>query len=314
MSRYRVVVTDQVFPDTETERRMLAEIDAELVVASGDNEAILEAAAEADALLNTYHPIGADDIARLERCRIIARYGIGVDNVDLAAARAAGITVTNVPDYCVEEVATHALALLLTLQRKVLLADQVTRRGGWGVGDVVPMYRLSELTTGLLGYGRIARHLAHMLRATGTSVIAHDPFVTDDPGDGTRMVGFDELLEQSHAISLHCPLTPSTRGIIGAKELARMRNDAVLVNTSRGPLVVLDDLLQALRDGEIAGAGLDVFEREPPSPADFEGVPGLVVTPHTAFYSEQAVQESQRKATTQVIKVLGGQQPDYPVN
>lgn len=314
MSRYRVVVTDQVFPDTETERRMLAEIDAELVVASGGDEAILEAAAGADALLNTYHPIGADAIARLDRCRIIARYGIGVDNVDLDAARAAGITVTNVPDYCVEEVATHALALLLTLQRKVLLADQITRRGGWGVSDVVPMYRLSELTTGLLGYGRIARHLARMLAAIGTTVIAHDPFVTSDPGDGTRMVGFDELLEESHALSLHCPLTESTRGIIGAKELARMRSEAVLVNTSRGPLVVLDDLLQALRDGEIAGAGLDVFEREPPSAADFEGVPGLVVTPHTAFYSEQAVRESQRKATTQVIKVLGGQQPDYPVN
>lgn len=312
MARFKVVVTDQVFPDVEIERRLLAEIDAELEVADGTREGVLAAVGQADALLNTYLAIDADLLAAAERCRVVARYGIGVDNVDLRAASAAGVVVTNVPDYCVEEVATHALAMLLALLRKLPDSDRLLRDGAWGVDGIRPLRRVSELTFGLLGFGRIARRLAGTLHQLGATVIAHDPYL-DASGDATELVDLDELLVRADALSLHAPLTPATRGIIDAAALARMRDDAVLVNTSRGPLVVLADLLDALRGGRLAGAALDVFEHEPPDPAQLRDVPGLLTSPHTAFYSESSLSESQRKAATQVVKVLTGAAPDYPV-
>jgi D-3-phosphoglycerate dehydrogenase len=312
VSDFRVVVTDQVFPDVEVERELLAGIGVKLEVASGSREEVLGLASGADALLNTYMPLDRDAIARLQRCHVIARYGIGVDNVDLVAAREAGIVVTNVPDYCTEEVATHALALILALVRRLPQGDALVRIGRWGVGELGPIARLSELTVGLVGYGRIARHLTAVLRALGASVVAHDPLL-ERADDGTRLVGLDELLGGAQVVSLHCPLTPETRGLFDAERLRRMRRDAVLVNTSRGPIVVLHDLLCALREGVVAGAALDVFEREPPDPALLAEVPNLLVTPHAAFYSEAAVRESQRKAATQVLRVLTGQPPQYPV-
>lgn len=314
MPTYRVVVSDQVFPTVDTEREMLAAIDAELIVADGDREAMLELAAGADALLNTYASFSADDIARLEKAKIIARYGIGVDNIDLEAAKAAGIAVTNVPDYCLEEVAVHTVALLLALYRKVLDGDRLVRAGGWGVEAMRPIGRVSELTIGLVGYGQIARRVATAMRAMGSTVIAYDPYLTD-AGDGTRLVDLDELLATSDAVCLHAPLTPGTRGLIGAEQLRAMRDDALLVNTSRGPLVVTADVLDALRNGVIGGAALDVLETEPlPDPSILEGVPNLIVTPHIAFYSEAAIKESQTKAATQVINALTGGELDYQVN
>lgn len=312
MSRYRVVVTDQVFPDVENERALLASIDAELVVADSTREDALRLGRDADALLNTYLPIDASFLAELEGCRIVARYGIGVDNIDLGAAAAAGVVVTNVPDYCVEEVATHALAMMLSLVRRLPEADALLRSGAWGVDGIRPVRRFSELTVGLLGYGRIARTLAGFVRALGAEVVAHDPYV-DSVTDGTRLLAFEELLAQSDVVSLHPPLTEATRGIMDAGAFAAMRDDAVLVNTSRGPLVVHDDLVAALRSGQIRAAALDVFEQEPPDHASVAEVPGLLTSPHTAFYSEAALAESQHKAATQVIKVLSGETPDYAV-
>jgi D-3-phosphoglycerate dehydrogenase / 2-oxoglutarate reductase len=316
--RFRVVVTDQVFPDVDTERELLATVGAELEVASGDRDEVLEQARDADALLNTYMPIDAEAVAALKRCRIIARYGIGVDNVDLDAARQAGIVVTNVPDYCVEEVATHALGLILALVRKIPQGDALVRAGGWGVERLRPVTRLSELTTGLVGFGRIARRLARVLDAMDARVIVHDPYITPDADgrtpDGRPLVELEELLATADVVSVHCPLTPATRGLIDAAALARMRPSAVLVNTSRGPIVKLADLLEALRGERLAGAALDVLEQEPPDAAVLREVPNLLVTPHAAFYSEAAVRESQRKAATQIIRVLTGLQPDYQVN
>ncbi|TME81014.1 MAG: C-terminal binding protein [Chloroflexi bacterium] len=312
MARYKVVVSDQVFPTVDVERELLAEIDAGLEVADGTFEGVAGLAADADAILNTYFPVQADLIDRLSRCRIIARYGIGVDNVDLAAAERAGIIVTNVPDYSVEEVAAHAVALILSLLRRIPEADRLTRAGGWGIERLRPIRRISELTFGLVGYGRIARRAADILTALGGRLIAHDPFVAAAPGV-PPLVALDELVATSNVISIHAPLTDGTRGLFDAQLLGRMRPDAILVNTSRGPLVVLDDLLAALRDGRLAAAALDVFDREPLDPSRIEGVPNLLVTPHMAYYSEESLAESQRKAATQVIKVLMGEEPDYPV-
>lgn len=312
MSRFKVVVTDQVFPDVEVERAMLAEIDASLEVADGSLEDALAKGRDADALLNTYVPLDADAFAQLEHCRIVARYGIGVDNIDLDAARKAGIVVTNVPDYCVEEVATHALSMLLSLLRRLPQGDAKVRAGGWGLDGLRPMTRLSELTVGLVGFGRIARRLADSLQVLGCRLIVHDPFLKPSD-DLPPLVSLEELLRTADAVSLHAPLTAGTRGMIDASALALMPEHAVLVNTSRGPLVVLEDLVAALREGRLRAAGLDVLPVEPPPAGAVDDVPNLLLTPHTAFYSEQAVRESQTKAATQVIKVLTDREPDYAV-
>jgi len=313
VATYKVVVSDQVFPTVDLERAMLAEIDAELQVATGDVEAVLEVAADADAILNTYLPWSADTIARLQRCKIIARYGIGLDNIDLDAAADAGVVVTNVPDYSVQEVAAHSLAMMMAMLRKITVGDGVIRSGGWKIDALRPIRRLSTLTVGLVGFGRIARRFAEAVQALEMDLVVHDPYVTPGPGI-PRLVDLDELLEISDVVSVNAPLTPETRGIVNAGTLAKMKSSAILVNTSRGPLVVLDDLLAALRAGTIAGAALDVFEQEPLDASRIEGTPNLLVTPHMAYYSEEALQESQRKAATQVIKVLTGVEPDYKVN
>ena len=308
-----MIVSDQVFPTVDLERRLLAEIDASLEIAAGTVEDLRAKAGDADAILNTYLPIDAATIAALSKARIIARYGIGVDNVDVAAAEAAGITVTNVPDYSIQEVAAHALALILTLLRKVPQSDEKIRSGDWGLEGLRPMRRVSELTFGLVGYGRIARQLARSIETLGGAIVVHDPYVTAAPGI-PPLLTLRELLERSDVVSIHAPLTPETRGLIDASAIAHMRPSAILVNTSRGPLVALEAVAAALRDGRLAGAGLDVFDVEPLDPARIEGIPNLVVTPHTGYYSEESIAESQRKAVTQVIKVLTGEAPDYPVS
>ncbi len=313
MTKYKVVVSDQVFPSVEIERGLLAGIDAELTVATGGVDDVLEVAADADAILNTYLPWDADAIGRLEKCRIIARYGIGFDNVDLGAASNAGIVVTNVPDYSVEEVATHALALILATLRKVVGADGSIRSGTWGVDNFRPIRRLSTLTVGLLGYGRIARKIAAPLEALGARIIAHDPYL--EPGPGLPpLLGLSEVLAEADIVSLHLPLTDETRGFINTERIAEMKPGAILVNTSRGPLVDLASLAEALVDGKLSGAGLDVFDIEPLDASRIEGIPNLIATPHMAYYSEEALAESQTKAATQVIKVLTGKNPDYQVN
>lgn len=313
MSRLKVVVTDQVFPDVEVERKVLEEIGADLVVADGTRDGALELAVDADALLNCYMPLDGDFIRSLKKAKIVARYGIGTDNVDLTAAADSEVVVTNVPDYCVEEVATHALTLILALVRRLPESQAFLMERGWGVDAIRPVSRFSDLTVGLLGYGRIARQLGGAVTALGATLITHDPFISET-GDATEAVPFDELLARSNVLSLHCPLTSETRGIIDADALQQMPEGAVIVNTSRGPLVKLSDLIDALRSGHLRGAGLDVFEIEPPDPEQLRDVPGLIATPHTAFYSEASLHESQQKAATQVVKVFRGQKPDYPVH
>jgi D-3-phosphoglycerate dehydrogenase len=312
-SRFKVVVTDQVFPSIDIERELLASIGAELVVADGSRDGVLREGRDAQAFLNTYLPIDADLLRSCQDLRIVARYGIGVDNVDLAAARDVGVIVTNVPDYSVEEVAAHALALILSLVRRVAAADDLVRSGGWGIDSLRPIRRVSTLTFGLLGYGRIARRLATSIEALGGRIIVHDPYIAASE-DGPELVSIDELAYGADVISVHTPLTDSTRGLFDHAMFERMRPGTIFVNTSRGPLVVLDDLLAALRAGRLGGAGLDVFPEEPLDPSLVEGVPNLLLSPHMAYYSEQSLQESQRKAATQVVKALSGEAVDYRVN
>jgi D-3-phosphoglycerate dehydrogenase len=313
MGSFRVVVTDPLVPSVETERQVIGAADGELLLTQGDEASVIDAARHADALLNTYFPLDARVIEQLERCKIIARYGIGVDNVNLDAARRKGIVVTNVPDYCVEEVATHTLALTLDLVRRIKPADELVASGSWGAAKLGEVRRFSALTVGLIGYGRIARRLGQMLAPIGCDVLVADPYVSS-VSEGQRLMSLTQLLATSDVVALHCPLTDETRGMINASTIEAMRDGAVLINVARGGLVVTADVLAALRSGKLSGAGLDTFDCEPPDAAALAGVPNLISTPHSGYYSVEAVNESKLKAATQIVKFFRGEPLDYQVS
>lgn len=318
MSRFKVVVTDYVFPSLDIERSVLAPLDAEVVPmqAASDNQ-LLDVVPDADALLVCYAPVTKRVIDRAERCQIIARYGIGVDNVDVTAAAEKGIVVTNVPDYCVDEVSDHALALLLACARRLPLLDRRVRAGRWNAKDAVPAYRLRGQVLGLVGFGKIPKALASKVAALGLQRIAFDPYIDEVTFAtvGVRKVDFQTLLAEADFVSIHAPLTSETRGLIGEAALRAMKPTAYLINTARGPLVDDVALARALKEGWIAGAALDVLQTEPPTPSHpLLGLDNVILTPHVGFYSEAALQELQRKAAEEVASVLSGQSPRYPVN
>jgi D-3-phosphoglycerate dehydrogenase len=314
-----VAVTDHVFPDLEQERTLLAEAGHELRFDSNAASVgeVRAAVAGADAVLNCYARMPAEVIRGLDRCVVIARYGIGLDTVDLDQATAQGILVTNVPDYCIDEVSDHALALILSLARGVTLLDRKVRAGSWTPTDARPLHRLRGRTLGLIGFGRIARALASKMAPIGLRVVTTDPFVPDDAvrDAGAEPMSLEELLVVADVVSVHAPLTADSRHLIGAAELALMKPGAILVNTSRGPLVDLDALRAALAEDRLGGAGLDVLEVEPPAADDpLLHRDDVIVTPHAAFYSEESLRELQRKAVEQVIEALAGRTPPYAVN
>ena len=314
-----VVVTDHVFRELETERALLSEVGHELRfdgnAASVDE--VRRAVVGADAVLNCYAPMPAEVIGSLDRCRVIARYGIGVDTIDLAAATARGILVTNVPDYCIDEVSDHALALILSLTRRVARLDRSVRAASWDVAVASPMHRLRGRKLGLVGFGRIARALAVKAAAVGFVVLAADPYIDDDVirAAGVQPRHLDALLEEADVVSIHAPLTDESRHLIDAEAIARMPRGAFLVNTSRGPLVDTDALRAALIEGRLGGVGLDVLEHEPPDMDDpLLSHPDAIITPHVAFASEESILELRQKAVQQVIAALAGESPPYALN
>lgn len=314
-----VAVTDHVFPDLDQERALLRKAGHTLRFDTNATtpDEVAAAVEGADAVLNCYAPMPAEVIRTLERCAVIARYGIGLDTIDLDAATEHGIVVTNVPDYCIDEVSDHALALILALGRGVALLDRRVRAGSWSPSDARPIHRLRGATAGLVGFGRIARALATKLAPLGYRLVAFDPFLPAEHvrEAGVEPVGLEELLRGSDVVSIHAPLTDDNLHLIGAAQLAIMRPNAILVNTSRGPLIDLGALRAALDEGRLRGAGLDVLEGEPPAPDDpLLHRDDVVITPHAAFYSEESIKELQRKAVEQVIEALAGQTPPYAVN
>lgn len=318
MNRFRVVVTDYVFPSLDIERSILGAIDADVTaMQAAKDEELLDAVGEADALLVCYAPVTRRVIERAERCRIIARYGIGVNNVDVGAASARGIIVTNVPDYCLEEVSDHALAMLLDCARRITFLDRRVRAGRWQAKDAVPTFRLRGQTLGLIGFGRIPRLLAQKAGAFGLRMLAFDPYVDAATIErhGAAPTSLEDLLARSDYVSVHAPLTNETTGLIGEAALGQMKRTAYLINTSRGPVVDETALARALREGWIAGAALDVLITEPPAPDHpFLAFENVILTPHTAFYSEESLRELQTKAAEEVASVLAGRQPRYRVN
>lgn len=313
-----VAITDYVFPSLEPEQRVLTPLGVELRPAQcKSEEEIIELTRGADAVLNCYAKMTARVIDNLHRCKIIARYGIGVDNVDLAAATKAGILVTNVPDYCIDEVSDHALALLLALARRIAVADGAVKAGAWDVVAHAGIRRLRGQTLGLIGFGRIAKALASKVQALGMKVLVYDPYVeaVAIAHHGAEAASFDRILTDTDAISIHVPLSEETRNLFGERELARMKPTAFLINTSRGGIVDERALATALKENRLGGAALDVLAVEPP-PHDhpLRQAPNMILTPHLAFYSRESVMELQTKAAEEVARALRGEPPRSPIN
>lgn len=313
-----IAVADSVFPDLKPAEQVLSRLGATVQLARDSSpEAILEIARDADALMVTFAKLDAGLIGALKNCRAIGRFGIGVDNIDLEAASKAGIQVTFVPDYCLDEVADHALALALALARKITHGNALVQGGTWASKLLKPMYRLRGRVFGLVGLGKIPQALVVKAQAFGFHVLAHDPFIAPDKAAalGVELVSFEDLLARSDFISIHAPSTPKTRHLFNADAFKRMKREAVLINTARGPLVDEDALAAALDAGEIAGAGLDVVTVEPiPADSPLLGRDNVIITPHAAFYSEEALVELQTKAAEDVARVLSGEAPRYPAN
>lgn len=312
-----VAVTDSVFPNLDPACEVLAAIGAEVQLAKQPTEAaILDVAREADAVLATYAKVTGDMIPQLRRCRVISRFGIGVDNVDVPAATKAGIVVTRVPDYCLDEVSDHTVALLLALVRKIPPSNARTQSGKWEMRAVVPIHRLRGTVLGLVGFGQIPRLVAPKAQAFGIRVVTYDPHVSKQSVEraGVEQVEFDELLKISDYISIHTPLLPATHHLFNADVFRRMKPAAYLINTARGPIVDEAALAAALDQRQLAGAALDVMEQEPPIASPLFGRENVIITPHTSFYSEESLVDLQTKAAEEVVRVLSGQPPRNPVN
>ncbi len=315
MSSLRVLITDRAWPDTGLERGLLQPLGAEIVEPAGTDEASLcAAAADVDAIATNWARVTPKVIEAASRCRIVARLGIGVDNIDIPTATARKIPVTNCPDYCVAEVADHALGMLLALARKIAFFHARTKRGEYALQAGPVMRRLSTQTLGLFGLGRIGRELAARARALGLHIIAHTSSGSDH-GVGCRMVSFETLLAESDILSLHAPLTTATRRKFNADAFARMRPTAVLINTSRGGLIDETALHDALQRGQLAGAALDVFDPEPPNLSQplFQDE-RVIVTPHAAFVSAESLVDLRTRVMGQIAAVLTGHRPENVLN
>jgi D-3-phosphoglycerate dehydrogenase len=315
----KAVVLGARFGELNIETEILSPLGVELVEGSGKGEAeTLSICKDAEVILCGGSPqIRATLIRGLTRLKAIVRYGIGVDTIDLAEATRRGIYVANVPDYCIEEVATHTMALILSWVRKLPIAQKSTQEGKWDVTPLKPLQSPKDLTLGLVGFGRIAQAIARMARGIGFQVCAADPYVDKNVMMKKRvtLLGFDDLIRSSDFISLHLPLSSQNHHLIGARTLRRMKPTAYLINTSRGGLIDENALFEALKKGWIAGAALDVLEEEPWNVnSPLRALENLIVTPHTAWYTERAQTELRRKACAEVIRILRGRTPKNLVN
>jgi D-3-phosphoglycerate dehydrogenase / 2-oxoglutarate reductase len=319
MDKFTVVVTDDRFGTYREEENVLGPVGARVVVRNlGSEEEAIRELAQADAILLNLFPLTARVISKLERCKVISRYGIGYDNVDVEEATRRGIWVSRVPDYCIEETSDQALGLLLAAARRIAYKDREIRKGRWNLHKEMHTGRIAGKTLGIVGYGAIGRKVHRKVAGLGFArVLVSDPYV--DPAlieiAGAHPVDPRILYRESDFITLHVPLTKETRGMISAREIGTMKKNAIIINTSRGPVVDEAALVAALKEGRIAGAGLDVFDHEPlPAGSVLFGMDTVVLSDHASWYSEEAEVELKTKAARNVAAVLCGEKPHYPVN
>lgn len=319
MARYSVFMTDSIFPDTSIEKEVLSSIDAELTLSSKiDPQTFSREGRDCDAMLVVYAPVGAEVIESLTRCKVMVRTGIGFNNINLDAATKKGIMVANVPDYCIDEVADHTMALFLTGIRKINFLNSRVKDGVWNVNEARPIPRLRGKLYGLLGCGAIGQQVAERVAAFGMEVVGYDPYAPDEVfvKSGIRRIdNIDRFFELVDALSLHLPLTDETKYIINRQNLKKMKRNAFVVNTSRGPLVNEQELYEALKEGVIAGAALDVMETEPPKGVPpLAELPNVIITPHAAFFSDGSEPELRRKAAQEIVRTLTEGAPKFWVN
>lgn len=320
MDKPKVLITEPL-PLLEEDTKALAPYANVMLASSSGEEVLCKEIVDADLLMVVYAKVSSLAIDSAPKLRSIVRCGIGVDNIDVAAATARKIVVVNVPDYAIETVADHALTLILLLARKIIRADHAMRMKSWGTWTSPPrLYRGIDLggkTLGLVGLGRIGRALARRAQPFNMNLLAFDPYVRQDELAGTSitLTNLERLLRESDFVSIHAALTPETRGMIGEQQLRMMKNNAYLVNTSRGGLIQEKALIGALKEGRIAGAGLDVYEQEPPSLDNplFE-MDNVVLTPHIAWYTDEALRRLENLAVQRAIELLQGKIPKTVVN
>jgi len=313
----KVFLTDFAWPDDHVEREIVEAAGMRLI--SGPAAALPAPEIEAmvreyrpSAILTCWAPVSAEAIEASARLQIVARLGVGLDNIAVDAATARGVLVTNVPDYCVEEVSDHAVGFALAWTRGLVLFDREVHAGRWSPVDA-RLRRLGALTCGLVGFGRIARATARKLDAFGCRLLAHDPFLREDVA-GVQAVALDELLTNSDIVIVHAPLNDGTQHLINRERIARMRHGSLLINVSRGGIVDTDAVIEALQSGQLSAAALDVLESEPAVPAELLRERGAMLTPHVAFSSDASLLELRRRAAEEVVRVLRGEAPRNPCN
>lgn len=314
--QHQVVYLDNAPENLEIEHEILGAVEANLIDAEVSDRPLEELLVDADAVISSQTIIDDDLMDAMPNCRVISRTGIGVDYVNLDAATERGILVTNVPDYCIPEVSDHALALMLALQRQVIPYHEGVTEGRWERA-VYTTHRIEGQTLGLVAFGNIAREFGRKARGLGMEVATHDPYLDDEfiREYDADPIGFEELLDRSDVLSLHTPLTDETKGMIGAMELERMKESALLINTARGGLIDGSALVEALDRGEIRGAGLDVLVDEPPQSDDpILDQENVVLTPHVGYYSEESRMELRKRVAENVCTVLRGDIPEHVVN
>lgn len=323
-TKHTILITDYDFGDVNIEREIIEEAGFQLAAAQCKTEdEVIELGRDADGVIAQYATIGARAINAFTHCRVIARYGTGVDIVDVDAATKRGIQVTNVPnDWCAAEVADHAVALWLAAARKICQYDGAVRQGEWRWQTGEPIWRLGGRVFGVLSFGSIARAIAERARPFGVEIWAHDPFLdqSEIQRQKVRPVSFDELVEGSDYLVIQSPLTPETHHLFNRETLRRMKKTAVLINTARGPIVEDAALHQALTEGWIAAAAVDDIEEEPAKQRNWRPVnplfqlSNLIITPHAAYYSEESIGTVRRVAAEEAVRVLSGQPARSPVN
>ena len=316
---WKVLITDHVWPNTDPERKVLEAAGAEVLIApDGEESTLIELSKDVDAIMTCFAQVTENVVRAAKKCVVIGRFGVGTDNIAVDTATELGIAVTYVPDYCIDEVSDHVMAMLNTWNRKISIFDQSVKRDGWGhLGLTMRIMRLRGKTIGIVGFGRIGQAVAKKAAAFGMTVLAHDPIISETTAKehGAQLVDLQELLTQSDFVTLHAPLIPSTHHMIGESELNLMKKEAFLINAARGPLIDENALYKALKNGNIAGAGLDVMEDNVPAKSHpILQLDNTIITPHTAFFSQESTLELEQRAATEVVNVYQGLMPDNLYN
>ncbi|GIS28745.1 MAG: hypothetical protein CM15mP129_09420 [Chloroflexota bacterium] len=310
----KVVISDYVWPNIDIEKNFFDSKNIELVVSKNKSD-LKKQIVDADGLLFCFESIDEDILRSSKNLKVAQRYGIGVDNINIEVATELGIVVSNIPDYCIDEVSDHAMSMILSLNRLLARDSDLVKKGLWNeIKKDKRVYRLSEATLGLLGFGRIGRRISKKAKNFGLKVIAYDPYLNEKEIDDVEIHSLNKVLKDSNIISLHLPLTEQTNHIIDTEQFDLMNKDTILINVSRGGLINEEALIENLNNGKIRGAGLDVIESSIDKTNDLFSFDNVIITPHTAFFSQESSEELQLRSSMQLYDVLTGSKPKFLIN